>query len=141
LLRALLEYATSPNKAKQWLQELFESLNVGKTPTDCFQMLMDLDVVKPETNPCVLRFEGPLLFSPQILADVPRFLQNAGTQDRDAKLRVDLTTQAVLAIDAVTAKEIDDAVGLHTDEQGREWVHVHVADVARLLEPKSQLET
>ncbi len=140
VLRALLEFAISPNKPKQWLQELFDSLQVGSTPADCFQLLIDLDVVKPETNPCVLRFEEPLLFTPQILAEVPRVLQESEV-DPDAKVRVDLESQAVLTIDAVTATEIDDAVGLFLDEQGREWVHVHVADVARLIPPKSLLES
>jgi hypothetical protein len=140
LLRALLEFSISPNKPKQWLQELFDSLKVGKTPSDCFQLLIDLEVLKPETNPCVLRFEEPLLFSPQILAEVPRLMQLSESHDPDAKVRVDLSSQPVLTIDAVTATEIDDAVGLDVDEQGREWIHVHVADVSRLIEAKSPLE-
>lgn len=72
---------------------MFDSLRVGSTPSDCFQLLIDLEVVKPETNPCVLRFEEPLLFSPQILAEVPRVLKESSTLDPDAKLRHDLGDQ------------------------------------------------
>ncbi len=139
LLRGLLEYTISANKPKMWLEELYAGLKMGDSPSDCFQMLIDLGVVKPETNPCILRYDEPLLFSPEVLGEVGR-LQARPEHDDDERTRVDLTQQAVLTIDAATATEIDDAVGLHVDARGRTWLHVHVADVVRLVRPKSPVD-
>lgn len=53
--------------------------------------------------------------------------------------RQDQRHARVYTIDAATASEIDDAIGLWCDERGRTWAAIHVADPARLVTPQSVL--
>ncbi len=139
VLRRLVGFSVSHHKPQASDEQMFAALGMGRSPAECFQLLIDLGVLKPDTNPCVLRFEQPLLFTSSVMAEVPK-LQVQQDFDQDRSVRVDLTAQAVLTIDAATATEIDDAVGLHVDERGRTWVHVHVADPSRIIAPHSLMD-
>lgn len=140
ILRDLLAHCIDRNP-KHRVQSMWSSLKFGDSQADCFNFLLDLGVIDEETNPCVLRHEQPLFFSPQVLSEVPKIcaLHESG-HDPDKALRQDLRSLAVLAIDAPTATEIDDAVSVWDDSLGRQWIHVHVADPARLVAPRSLMD-
>uniref|UniRef100_A0A7S4PHY4 RNB domain-containing protein n=1 Tax=Paramoeba aestuarina TaxID=180227 RepID=A0A7S4PHY4_9EUKA len=55
------------------------------------------------------------------------------SRDPLAHIRRDLTQQVCFALDPFGTKIADDCVAHEIDEQGREWVFVHVADPARLF--------
>eukprot|EP01006_Ploeotia_vitrea_P032352 TRINITY_DN64571_c0_g1_i1.p1 TRINITY_DN64571_c0_g1~~TRINITY_DN64571_c0_g1_i1.p1 ORF type:complete len:729 (-),score=47.16 TRINITY_DN64571_c0_g1_i1:1055-3208(-) len=57
--------------------------------------------------------------------------EHLNSEDEIAHLRTTFTARAY-AIDDPSASEIDDAVSL-TVEDGKEWIHIHAADVTRYL--------
>ena len=54
--------------------------------------------------------------------------------------REDFRGQVVVTIDAQSAKDLDDAVSLSTDGQGRRVLGVHIADVSHYVRPKTLLD-
>ena len=54
--------------------------------------------------------------------------------------RRDLTTETVITIDPVTARDFDDAISLQRDESGHWLLGVHIADVSHFVRPKSALD-
>jgi exoribonuclease R len=43
-------------------------------------------------------------------------------------------------VDSANAKEVDDAVSVFTDPEGRDWLYIHVADITRFIEPHSYVD-
>lgn len=137
ILKSLLDYSISTNaQPKFWLQKLFQELDSGETRSDCFQLLMNLGVVSPKTNPCVLRHTEPLVFSPQALSEVPKLMELYEKGHDAHKVMREEFTLPVLTIDAATATEIDDGISCEND-----WIYVHVADPTRLIKPRSLLDS
>ncbi|MGN1004859.1 MAG: ribonuclease R family protein [Oscillospiraceae bacterium] len=54
--------------------------------------------------------------------------------------RRDLRDELIITIDGATAKDLDDAVSLTTDEQGRRVLGVHIADVSHYVAAGSALD-
>lgn len=54
--------------------------------------------------------------------------------------REDFRGQTVVTIDSASAKDLDDAVSLTTDPQGRRVLGVHIADVSHYVHPKTALD-
>ncbi len=54
--------------------------------------------------------------------------------------REDFRDQVVVTIDAQSAKDLDDAVSLTTDRQGRRVLGVHIADVSHYVRPGTALD-
>ena len=54
--------------------------------------------------------------------------------------RRDLRDELIITIDGATAKDLDDAVSLTTDEQGRRVLGVHIADVSHYVTAGSALD-
>lgn len=147
IVRDLLDHAVQKNP-KHRVNEMFRAIaspilsSPSVSQTDCFQLLIDLGVITQDTNPCVLRHEQPLFFSPQVLAEVPKIVHKHETGfDPERSIREDLRSHIVFTIDAPNATEIDDAVGLWTDSLGQLWVMIHVADPTRLIEPRSLMDS
>jgi exoribonuclease R len=137
IVRELLKLSVQKAPSHRLVQ-MFRSVSPDgeSTQSQCFQFLMDLGVITPDTNPCVLRHEEPLFFSPQVLAEVPRLQQLDSQHDVDRHIRQDLRSLPALTIDAPNASEIDDAVSVGPDG----WIYIHVADPNRLIEPRSLLD-
>lgn len=60
--------------------------------------------------------------------------------DEDAGRRFDFGDLPAFAIDSKTPHEIDDAISLRTDEENREWIWIHVTDVARYVKVGTKAE-
>ena len=58
----------------------------------------------------------------------------------DFKERVDLRETLIVTVDGADAKDLDDAVSLHRDEDGRFHLGVHIADVAHYVAAGSPLD-
>ncbi len=54
--------------------------------------------------------------------------------------RMDFRAETVVTIDSESAKDLDDAVSLTYDAQGRRVLGVHIADVSHYVPPKSPLD-
>jgi len=54
--------------------------------------------------------------------------------------RVDLRDACIITIDGASAKDLDDAVSLERDAQGRQVLGVHIADVSHYIQEKSLLD-
>lgn len=60
---------------------------------------------------------------------------------KDFKERHDLTKTECFTIDPITARDFDDALSLHKDEEGFYHLGVHIADVAHYVTPGTPLDT
>lgn len=56
------------------------------------------------------------------------------------KTRRDLTTETIITIDPVTARDFDDAISLERKENGHWLLGVHIADVSHFVRLKSSLD-
>ena len=54
--------------------------------------------------------------------------------------RRDLRDELIITIDGASAKDLDDAISLTRDEQGRQVLGVHIADVSHYVTPYSALD-
>ena len=54
--------------------------------------------------------------------------------------RRDLREELIITIDGASAKDLDDAISLTKDEQGRQVLGVHIADVSHYVTPFSSLD-
>lgn len=55
--------------------------------------------------------------------------------------RKDLTTETIITIDPVTARDFDDAISLEKMDNGHWLLGVHIADVSHFVRPKTALDT
>lgn len=61
-------------------------------------------------------------------------------EDEDAKRRFDFGDLPAFAIDSQFPHEIDDAISIRLDEEHREWIWIHVTDVARYVKVGAKAE-
>lgn len=54
--------------------------------------------------------------------------------------RMDLRDLLTITIDPATARDFDDAISLHQDENGHWRLHVHIADVSHFVRPGTALD-
>ena len=72
----------------------------------------------------------------QIAADkVPHVISEEMLEDRR-----DLRDECIITVDGASAKDLDDAVSLTRDEQGRQVLGVHIADVSHYVAAHSALD-
>jgi protein SSD1 len=60
--------------------------------------------------------------------------------DREYELRQDLRKECVFTIDPETARDLDDALSVKTNEDGTHTVGVHIADVSYFVKPNTALD-
>lgn len=60
--------------------------------------------------------------------------------ERELETRKDLRDERVFSIDPETAKDLDDALSVKTNEDGSYDVGVHIADVAFFVKPNTPLD-
>eukprot|EP00760_Papus_ankaliazontas_P008688 PhM_4_TR13911/c0_g1_i1/m.39860/K01147/rnb; exoribonuclease II len=68
-----------------------------------------------------------------------RCLETYGGTDPWATLR-ETVPYSVYAIDSASTSEVDDAIGIHTDDKGVEWITVYVADATNYCPIDSELD-
>ncbi len=103
--------------------QVLRELGRGETPENAHALLLELGVWDEQHNPYPARLNVPLHQPDLTIPDLPQ-------EDRR-----DLTHLAAFAIDDEGSDTPDDAISV---EGGRLWVHV--ADVAALVEPGSELD-
>lgn len=110
------------------LDEALRALGHPGSVEDPAQMRLLLErigFVEPKDNLLRQVFRGELFYDHSATSvmgdhlDVPRDLY-----DRYRNT----TSHNVYAIDSATTSEVDDAIGVHVDDQGREWFTVYVSD-------------
>eukprot|EP01124_Arcella_intermedia_P031545 TRINITY_DN7140_c0_g1_i1.p1 TRINITY_DN7140_c0_g1~~TRINITY_DN7140_c0_g1_i1.p1 ORF type:complete len:884 (-),score=157.62 TRINITY_DN7140_c0_g1_i1:22-2673(-) len=57
--------------------------------------------------------------------------------DEDHRIRKNFTHLPSFAIDSKTTTEVDDSITIETKADGTEWIHIHIAEPARLIKPNS----
>ena len=77
-------------------------------------------------------------FAPEAIRQAQGIPQSI--QDKAAQGRRDLRDKIVFTIDGADAKDLDDAVSLEKDEQGRLVLGVHIADVSHYVTEGSPLD-
>jgi protein SSD1 len=60
--------------------------------------------------------------------------------DRELEVRMDLRAERVFTIDPDTAKDLDDAVSVKTNDDGTYDVALHIADVSYFVKPNTALD-
>lgn len=86
----------------------------------------------------VYKHDIPTEFPQEVLdeiATIPDYVT-----DEDKKGRVDLTDQAVVTIDSIESKDLDDAVNVWKLPNGNFHLGVHIADVSHYVKPGSPLD-
>ncbi|MES2199750.1 MAG: VacB/RNase II family 3'-5' exoribonuclease [Chlamydiota bacterium] len=84
-------------------------------------------------------FNIPKEFSASVIKQAKIFGDKV--QKSDLKDRQDLTKIECFTVDPTTAKDFDDALSLHKDEEGYYHLGVHIADVAHYVTPGTPLDT
>lgn len=78
------------------------------------------------------------LFPEEVEQEAAQLPQSVSAQDCQG--REDFRAQTVVTIDSSSAKDLDDAVSLTTDDQGRRVLGVHIADVSHYVTAKTLLD-
>lgn len=94
--------------------------------------------LEAETRAVIRAHELPESFSEEALAEARRAA--AAFDPEDLEGRADLTGLLVLTIDPADARDFDDAVSIEDEGGGRVTLGVHIADVARFVEPGGALD-
>ncbi len=77
-------------------------------------------------------------FPPDVLLEADRV--SHVIEEETLTGRRDLRDELIITIDGASAKDLDDAISLTRDEQGRQVLGVHIADVSHYVTPYSALD-
>jgi len=106
-------------------RDLLKRANL-KRPHDPFHLLVKAGVWVEDENLALAKFDVPLSFSPEAMAQAATAEMEA--EDLLADGRVDLRHLPLLTIDAASTRDLDDA--LHVERKGDDFqVGIHIADV------------
>jgi ribonuclease R len=90
-----------------------------------------------DTLSIIHEFELPGDFSDEVLEDAR---QQADAFDESIGDRADFTSETVITIDPVDARDFDDAISLKKLSNGHWELGVHIADVSHFVRPKGPLD-
>lgn len=122
---------------------LIAPLNLHYTPEAVFKLLVQVGAVGAYENPHAARFPSKLHWT---AADMKVYVPQGITlahADRDSKNRRDYRgyNSPIFAIDSRSeTDEIDDAVSVFRATDGSTWVHIHIADPSRFVNPNDTLD-
>lgn len=91
-----------------------------------------------DTLSIIREFNLPGKFSEAALEDARQ--QAAQFDETNLKNRQDLTSETVITIDPITARDFDDAISLVQQQNGHWLLGVHIADVSHFVRSKSPLD-
>ena len=116
-----------------------EVLGVGdvQQPHEMHRFLKNLGFLKPGQNPFSIASRVVLDHDPAVPSLVPAHINPTDPYD---VLRTDIY-ENIYAIDSKSTSEVDDAIGLRYDAEGREWITVYVSDATVHCPFDSRLET
>lgn len=96
------------------------------------------DAVGVDTRMIVAEFDLPEAFSEEVIEESRRIAESF--DEAVVTPRVDLTTETVITIDPVDARDFDDAISLTRLSNGHWRLGVHIADVAHFVRPNTRLD-
>jgi len=108
-------------------------------PTGALRQTFGRDGTRQSSTAAVLyRYEIDEAFPPAVLAEAGQ----APAEVDPAALagRLDLRDRTIITIDGADSKDLDDAVSLWRDEEGRRVLGVHIADVSHYVAERSALD-
>lgn len=118
-------------------------LELDAFPSNAFELLVNLGVLKPFENYHRLKYEAESnMFSP-FSNEVLRASEEGPlvlNKTLDDVGRVTFDSSPIFTIDSPSTVEVDDGVSLETRADGSEWIHIHIADPTRILTPNSTLD-
>lgn len=130
ILRLLGRYATGQSplslEAMALLNATIQPLGIGQLedPRNAKLLLERVGFVEPGDNLRRLVFRGELTYAEAANSVLAEHLD---PQDPYDPLR-QWTDEPIYAIDSASTSEVDDAIGVHYDEHGREFFTVYVSD-------------
>lgn len=139
---------------------LLKPLNLGHTPKDVFNMLVNIGILSKNENPHHTRYPHHLDFTPTELKmyniksinmthEINAVLSISNSPslipqhlDQDRMVRRDLRGFCpTYTIDSdPNSNEIDDAVGCYKHADGSTWIVVHIADPSRFVSTNDDLD-
>ncbi len=122
------------------LRRALEAARCSDRPADLRHLLLDLGHWDPHrlaTLPGTCWDQG---FSADLEELAEQLAATASDPRPSDQGRIDLTAQRCITIDDPDTREIDDALGLDRDPEGRPRIWIHIADPDRLIEPGSPLD-
>lgn len=107
-------------------------------PHDVFHLLVKAGRWTEHENIPLLRYQLPVDFSDEAMAQTEEIVKRAETGISTANCR-DLRDLAVLTIDGASTRDFDDALHVIKQPDGNFEVGIHVSDVARYIAPGTPL--
>ena len=143
MLRQLGQYALGERRlelsALRVLDETFSALGHGKlseSPLEALKLLEKVRYLQPGDNLRRIVSAVRMILPEEVHACVSGHVDPVDIYDQ---LRVK-TPHNVYAIDSATTSEVDDAIGIHLDQHGTEWITVHISDATTYCPYDSDLE-
>lgn len=146
-LQALLELAAAPHGPSTGdpglappLRLLLQELSCPPQLAEIRRLLADLALWDRHQLRCLAGTAWSTGFDPALEAEAEALAARAEEPWPGDEARLDLTAQRSVTIDDADTREVDDALALERDGQGRPWIWIHVADPDRLVAAGSPLD-
>lgn len=119
--------------------EQMQQLSIEASRRSLRQWLMQRDLLDPD-QPAGLRGSvWSATFEPELLEAAEDLKRCSERPQPGDPMRLDLTDHRVYTLDDSGTREIDDGLSLMRDPRG-DWIWIHIADPARLIEADSPLD-
>ncbi|MDR1308477.1 MAG: RNB domain-containing ribonuclease, partial [Deltaproteobacteria bacterium] len=135
LLGLVLEGTASPLAAQA--KEVLALADLQSTPSGAFKALVDAGRLDRHENLALIRLGLKRDFDPDVLAEAASLARNFRP---DGEGRLDLTAVPTATVDALGAREYDDAISLEQLPGGGHRLGLHIADVAAMVPPGSLVD-
>ena len=124
-------------EAADWelARELLKAAGLNQTH-DAFQLMVNAGRWQENENIPLLRYQVPVLFSDESLAQAKGIVSSSRTVPLEGRL--DLRHLPILTIDGAYTRDFDDALHLTADGDNFE-VGIHISDVAQYVTPGTPL--
>lgn len=122
------------------LRRALEAARCSDRPADLRHLLVDLGHWDPHRLASLWGSCWQQGFSPELEHLAAELVASAAEPRAGDGQRLDLTAQRCVTIDDPDTREIDDALGLDRDQEGRLRIWIHIADPDRLIAAGSPLD-
>ncbi|MBU2548919.1 MAG: RNB domain-containing ribonuclease [Proteobacteria bacterium] len=138
LVRILRDIAINGIEAPEykWGLKLLENAGLGSDPWRPFYLLVKLGEMSQHENLDILREQVSVKFPDAVRDQAASVSKSSSWMDQP---RRDLTGLEVITADSGGARDFDDAVSIETTDRGLR-LGVHIADVAAVVRPGSELD-
>ncbi|MDR2354458.1 MAG: RNB domain-containing ribonuclease [Deltaproteobacteria bacterium] len=136
LIQLSLVEETIPRHLK-YTMNFLTKCGYSSDPDGAFEALMAIGVYDPDEDLDLLRLGLTLDFSPEILAETAKILEEKKYLEIP---RMDLTDELILSVDSEGATEFDDALSLKLLDSGNMRLGIHVSDISAVIPPNTLLD-